>query len=755
MRSWKVNRTITSAFYSAASNFARIARDLFSQEAELKLIASSSPNSATPAWNTPHIALMRHFLTNIANPTSTSKSKAQSPATGTLASSIAKAVEILLEDYDNTSYRRSPMLVLTLFDPSEEFDESWTYTDTDGAAISINDYIESLITEHNGNLQPEAKHKRVKTIDVSILVFVAEAPIATGSSPQTGSQQKKRAASESPQVSDDEEDSAKKPKLQESSPGSQPATSRSAFKYSNEQFCFCNGSPLPKSRLDTGFEFVRSALSFVRPSYASQAISDLACSIYNLKEIQISEIPTRNSITGEQVVLSAPAHFFVPQPSQRDLQSYMVQKITTAPYIGHHLGAGSWKTLIKYSVRRWALQYPPVGFSSHSALKVTPKSLRNASSGSLLASVTDRRPMLVAPLSADEDATDQLSIFICEGPYVYLYDITEGGSKTELGRALPNLPRVELLSRSSRLNSMCGLMNANTFSWTTFNPSASLNTPLSKHPKSNESIIELRLGSSAKSIDLPKAPHGLATDSGGGAKYRTTRGLELATRIFPVTDDSSLLYAFGLPDSLAKHITPIVAAVTSPDIPPTYHPMLIEHVKSLSLLAAHNDVASFPFTKTAVAKRRELYQQLWTELLTLVGTFSDVSAHHKLFTDLVRHSAPDPALATSILPPVPETIYNKNTNQQAVGTSTKAPDMSAMDVDSDAAKASEKQWLKDVESARHDIVGLKDASWAPGAAMHVPDVPLPTIETPPDSLYSRYWNAAKERKGLGTHLTKP
>lgn len=703
---------------------------------------------------------MRQLLPKTASTQTSSKSKAQSPSPQLLLPTIASSVRLLLDGYDGSKQQRNPTLVLALFDGSEEFDESWTYTDTDGSSVSIPDYVESLIIEHNEKLGEAEKKKAVRAMDVFVLVFVAEHPVrAEPSSADLPSKSKKRAASESPSASDDEgEEPTKKHKSQDSALSSNTAASRSAFKYSNDQFCFCNGTSLPKTKAETSFKFVRLSTSFVRPSYASQAIIDLACAIYSLRELHVADIPTRNSLNGEQLILPTPGSLLVPALSYSPLQKFMSSATKSIPLVGHYLGSGSWNPPIKYAVKRWTLQDNPTGLMSRSAVKVTPKSLRNVVSGSLLASATDKRPLFISSVSTDVDAPVSQGLLICEGSHVYFYETDGSDVTTELTKALPNVSRAELLLRSSRLKSMCGLMVANTFSWSTFNAAAEPDPSRRKAGRRREANIDLELGASGKSNDLAKQPNGRVSESLALRKYRTTRGLELATRMFPLTDDSSLLYAPNLPESLTKHITPLITAITSTDIPIEYHSMLLDHVKSLALLAAHNDVTSFPYTKAAIAKRRELYTQLWTEILTLVAAFSDVSAHHKLFTDLVRHAAPDQALAASILSPLLDPTIDLTLQQHSNAASsagTGGTSSNAMDIDSaSSAKAAEQQWLKDVESARHDIVGMKDASWAPGAKMTVPYVPLPTAEMSPDSLYSRYWHAAKERKGLGTHLKK-
>lgn len=762
MRNWKVKRTISSALFAATSNFARIVRDLYSSTAELKILASSNPLSTTNEWTSPYLHMMRQFLTKKSEPSSLSKNKPSSNPTSTLAASLTKAFQLLSENYDNTKQKHNPRLIVAVFDPSSDFDDSWTYVDSDGTSISIYDFTDNLIIDYNGKLGTTDQHKLIKGLDLSLLVFVAESPTKLENPLSDAPTSKKRAASESPSVSDSEEEDLKKSKLLDTAPSSNSAISRSTFSYSNDQFCFCNGKPLPTSKAQSGFKFLYPVMSFVRPSYASQAISNLACALYRLNEVQIYGIPTRNPLSGEQIVLPSAACLLAPMVSQSPFSKYLSQN-SSYPYIGHHLGAGTWMTPIKLSVQRWPLYDPPIGFPSQSAVKVTSKSTRNVSSGSILASVTDRRPLLLKPI-LDGQSSSHLCALICEGTYVYLYNFEDCAMDAELGNSLPNLNRAELLSRSSRLKSMCGLMIANTFSWTTFHTGtdsdmARRKDQTSKTSKiSKTSTVELDIGWKDKSIDSPKQRKSSSTAARIVGKYMTTKGLELATRIFPLTDESSILYAPGLPDCLSKHINPIVAAISSTDIPIAFHAALLEHVKSLATLAAHNDVTSFPYTKTAVAKRRELYTQLWTELLTLIASFSDVSAHHKLFMDLVRHAAPDPELAASILPSVPDTPINNFTTSnytltRAEGQLIEAS--SSMDVDLAASsKAAEQQWMKDVESVRHDIVGLKDASWAPGARMHVPEVPLPLAEFPSESLYTRYWNAAKERKELGTHLKR-
>lgn len=700
---------------------------------------------------------MRQLLPKTSTQPSSAKSKVQSPSPQLLLPTINTSIQLLLDGYDSSKHNRNPTLVLALFDGSEEFDNSWTYTEADGSSVSIPDYIENLIIEHNEKLGERDRTKAVKAIDVSVLVFVAEHPVKVDLPASDSGNSKKRAASESPSASDDdEEEPTKKSKLQDSTPSSNAGTSRSAFTYSNSPYTFCNGNSLPKTRAETAFKFVRMTTSFIRPSYASQAISDLACAIYNLKELHISEIPTKNPLSAEHFVLPNPGSLLVPTLSYSPLQKFMPSTTKSTPIVGHYLGAGSWNTPIKYSVRRWTVQDNPIGLTARSSVKVTPKSLRNVASGSLLASTTDRRPLFISSLPMDTDAPISQGLLICDGSHIYFYEVSRNDMPTELIKALPNVSRAELLLRSSRLKSMCGLMIGNTFNWTTFNAASDSDPLRRKDHRRREATIELELGASRKSGISTKHSTILPSDSHTTRKYKTTRGLELATRIFPLTDDSSLLYAPNLPDSVTKHIAPLITAITATDIPVEYHPMLLEHVKSLAILAAHNDVTSFPYTKTAVAKRRELYTQLWTELLTLVAAFADVSAHHKLFADLVRHAAPDQALANSILSPLLDSTIDLPHSQNATkpsSTGASGASSSAMDVDSaSSAKAVEQQWLKDVESVRHDIVGMKDASWALGAKMTVPEVPLPIAEMSPNSLYSRYWQAAKERKGLGTHL---
>lgn len=745
---------------SAASEYARVVRDLYTSETELKLMASSNLLTPNSSWNWGLSTLIEQIT---AHQNSSALNEVPSKQALSLSSVLSRAFQVLVENIGNTACTqdsRPLRLILCVFEEKTEIEENWTFTDDNGSSVSIPDYIESLVIEYNSKITATSSLKRIKSIEVSTLVFVPEEPYLPETSNTQSTQNDSK--SEKTDITGAESDEEKK-----SGDISELPTSAScevdyeglSLSYCQDPFCFSNGSPLPLCKEETGFKFVSFNLSFVRPSYALQAITDLLTAHYNLIEAQISDISAKSLSSGEEHILPVPASLLFVPASSLYTSKYSSYASKSPHFIGKHLGSGAGRLVLNLSVRSWPPNLDLHGLSCSIPTRVTSKIHRHVVSGSLLAAVADNRPILISASIAEPPSSDPLSVgksyvLLKQGLYIYIHEINAPGEEAYVAESASNVAKKDLAPasfQSLRIKAMAALMQSSTYSWTTYDGNRPKETRVAPgKAQQSELVVSVPLGASGKSANfMKKKPEDSIAETDSGETYMTTRTLDSWTRVFPLRDEDSLCYSLTLPETLQKSVLFILSAILSKDIPMEFHATLMEHVQNLATLAAHNDVTGFPHTRASVAKRRELYAQLWAEILAIVLKYSDVSANHKFFAEMVKNSAPDQALATSIFENALGSTNSMELDRQDNSTRGTAQNQTRnSEASISAATTNEQRWLKDLESARHDIVGMKDKSWS-GEAMEVAAVPLPTQTAPPGSLFVLYWNASLPPKTIG------
>lgn len=347
---------------------------------------------------------------------------------------------------------------------------------------------------------------------------------------------------------------------------------------------------------------------------------------------------------------------------------------------------------------------------------------------------------------------------MCHGNYIYSYVLREYDNVSLLSNTPGEASSlIEPSSRNMRLASFSSLIAANTFMWTVWNAASAGQKSGAKYERSNIMIHPVPLGSSGRSVDFSKSKASEEKEAlvergsrdGEDVKYMTTKLLEVWTRIFPLFEDDTVCYAPVLGEALEKEVLPILVSMMRTDFPTEHVAMLLVCVDNLSVYAQNNDPFLFPHTRAAVSKRRELYTQLWMELLNIGAQYGDLSQNHLLVAQRIHASAPDQTLAKTVF------STKKRTHAlSAESSSRKGGNIEAemMDIDStttasreQAQREAESQWMRDVSSVRHDIVGLKDISWSGAKMISIP-MPLVTSNMNPSSLYSRYWDQARPRK---------
>lgn len=707
------------------------------------------------------------MLAQIAETRDSSPQDGQSSSTPTLSTSLSETVRILAKKTaigpQETQSTRT-RLILFVSDDRREFDDSWAYIDSNGAHVSLPDHLDNLVSENNAKAQTDPTLLKIEHVEFSIVILVSElpsrpSPPSSSSDPVIDPLAANSSASENPNQAQEstQKTSGESSAVASTDTMNDQSVANSNATYHHNPSCFSDGTDLPPSKLiGAGLNFVTSDLNVVRPSFIQQAIIDLACSHYSLSQVAVLNAPLRDQIVGAPETCTTPGFFLLPNSSSH----FNIKKHITAtdirPHIGKILGTGSnfektffWKP--------WEPQLSIHGLPCNDLVRITTVYPTHRASISIIASALEGRPILLASRPVDPvspQSTPPSCILMCHGNYIYAHKLREYDDVSLWNTAPKEVsPLHEPSSRNMRLGSIANLLLSNTFNWTISNTYSEFQPIGNKYERSNAMNHSVDVGPSGKSIDFSKTKvngeNTSLTRTRGTAKYLTTRLLEVWTRIFPLFEEDTVCYASTLTEALEKEVMPILLSMTSENLLLEHVPVLLQCVDNLSQYAQNNDPYLFPHTRAAVAKRRELYVQLWTELLYIGVQYSDLSENHLLVSQRIRASAPDQALATAVFR-TKKVIGKATIDSNAKKAGNNNAEMMVVDADSpvdreQAQREAEAQWMRDVASARHDIVGLKDISWSGAKMDSTPTAPV-TSTMNPASLYSRYWDQARPKK---------
>jgi hypothetical protein len=742
---------------SAVLEYARIIRDLQSTDILIKLFTSRTIDLSIPGWNSSYNSLCTQFQQNLLISSKSSSSDSQSTSTPPLRITLTKSINILSEKTKDDVANESPVaarMILCLFDPNREISDSWTFTDSDGTQVSITDYIDNLILQNNHKAQQDAQLRPISKIEISILVFVPEQPsfpestILNSTSMQVDINSKIVQAPEEQATLNVASESKFPPDSTTSPTGPEDGI------YYHDPSCFSDGTPLPPSKLvSSGLEFVTADLNFVRPSFAQQVIIDLVSSHHNLSPFTVHGAPFKDQQNPSTETNALPVHLIMQIPSN---SLSLLSNLSTShmrPHIGKQLGTQCiparnlfWKS--------WDPHFSINTLPSNQTVKITCTFPHHRPTMTLIASILEGRPLMLSsriPASLDVDSSVPSMVLIKQGNYIHAITLKEYDDVSLMNlEGFDISSRFDRLTRTLRQSGLDSVIESNTYTWTTHNEGQSPDALRSNKRKINSSTETIQVGPVGRSALFTKLKELQEADEKVGSSYRTTKALERWTRIFPLFEDDTVCFQSNLSELLQKDIIPILLSMTSFEIPMAILPMIAENVNNLARLAQNNDPILFPHTRAAVAKRRELYTQLWTELIHVAYQYQSASSNHSIIADHIRATAPDPSLANAIFSSNPssstmqvdEKIKPLSMMKSALGerASSSSPQTAEKD-----QKAAESQWLHDVATVRHDIVGLKDMSWS-GMSMSNPDVPQSTVEFPPNSLYRTYWDSSQPPK---------
>lgn len=778
-------------------------------------------------------------------------------AVGGLKQLLKDAVHILSENagtLDNKRTEQRLRLVLFVATSSPPSDlGSWSHHDIDGSSFSIPNYLNSLISEHNANCATNANlGTRIERVELSLLVAVPEEPSSATRSDtssrgdlssqmdishsELGRGESKPSSDATPalqtvklsfssELKQNKDDSIKTetsvnasdgrtrstspPKGSSSSATSTVASPRgqtsndsddSKYQYFHDPRYTCDGQQLPPTATSTETH-VSFDLSFVRPSFMHQAVTELAFSHLNLQQLTLESVPFREPRVGVMQAVSTTIQVLMPFSNlEGSLQPALAlrskRSINSTPiHIGRVLGAGQ-VLAMRTKTLRWKPWDSTLSLHSlpcSSISRISPVFVSHRPTKSILATVLDGRPCLFyespptaiasssAPSNASSPHPSPTHLLVCHGNYVWVHVLRRQDNMSMLKSADDHLTN-ETLLRSLRSNSMKALIEENSITVTTWSGDAHERASERKYTPFQAMTEQIVEGSSGAPLDIAKgpAPFSLppkpqstsdrtspANGTAPSSTYKTTRQLEKYTRVFPLLEDDSILYSGRHHDSLrSAGILLIRSLMTRPTLQPADIAPCQEHLKKLQQLAKDNDYRIFPSARSTVAKRRELYVQLWTELLALASQYEMQSPTHMALAEEIRLTAPDPALVLlsqqiaaaagdfgvnmegirpnadpHILQPLPVPRHaEKSPAPLQLSSSSSHPPQTGP---ASTQQSEESKWLYDLSTVRHDIVGLKDISWS-GATMWNPQLPSATSEHPPSSLFSAYWNQASQ-----------
>jgi hypothetical protein len=747
-----------------AFEYARVVRDLHSTNVPLSILTYHILENPVPGWKCSLSSIQAHIRDKLENNSNSADSSIKSTSDGRISKLLAKSVSLISERDElapTPAWPISGRIVLFCSQGVPQFNDSWLYTESDGTQLSIPDYIDNLVSENNYMAASDPHIAPIERLELCILVFVPERPMFPQNQPSSSS-----TANEIP-ISHEEEASKIDTKpvddasetRHSTNPLDLPETDDAPKDgiYHQEPSCFSDGTQMPPSKLVSGgLKFVIADLNFIRPSFTHQAIGDLVTSHFQLDQVNIYGMPLKEGVLDAIDSRIIPIPLLTNSPNQSPLFGCLnSDHIMKRPHIGHQLGTGL-KPARNMFWKNWDPQLSIHGLPCDRIMKVTPCHPSHLASLSLLGSVLTGRPVLLSsqiPFVDDETDAPPSMILMRHGNHVYIHELRERDEVSML--KLEGLDVESQFGRSTltmRFNAMRNLIDSNTFLWTRYQtdiPSGELSEKSTKSTLLTESV---QLGPMGASEDFSKTRPTQKDERHEQVIYKTTRALECGTRIFPLFEQDTVCFQPDMTETAQRYIVPLISSLMRVELPEAVIPLLKKQIEELSQMTQNNDPIMFFVGnhRGSVAKRREMYSQMWKELLTIAKKHKTLSPVHSALADFIRTSAPDQTLTSSIfndgLP------IHRQGNAMDIDSEPSAappPELASTDLPPrfTTEKDDEARFLNDISNVRHDIVGLKDLSWA-GGTIALSSVPHPASSFPSGSLYNLYWQAHSPSKPL-------
>lgn len=714
---WQLPRSYASVCIDAAIEYCRILLDLFVKQNQINLIINDGKFNRFMNWNEKEQTL-ENLITLLNGVEFNSEPKSIS-----IKQSFRDVIKIFCEESKFES-KISARLILLL-----PMKNSVNLKDSDGSLFNIVDFFHEEF-----NLVANKKCK-ISDLEISCLYLINEEPIMIPNKKLMELEDKIEYKVED-QTSKIEELTSK---------------SESNFIYHDCPDKTSIGYKLPTSTVLFSSLNFKFDINFVRPSYLTESIRDLAASYFVLQRIEIEGIPLRESVKSS-VRNVCPAYLIAPQIiplktcslqltddsesisfSNKDIyeledkfdQSTLdVIKISNSLtkhfkanriHHGRHLGIGFWN----YS-KTLKLQWIPSNknmtvnsLPCSEMRKITSNFYSHQSTRSLLSSVCGGRPILFI-LENSKDIRTPSHMLMIQDKSIYLQTLRKHDNFSVL-QIPKHLYGSENTLASLRKPGMRDLIEENFLNY-------SINF---KNKVDSSEIQDLREIIEIGTNGMPREPfkknENFLTKSiyKNDETYKTTLKLEVSTRIFPLLEDETLCYSSKFYETLRSLITPIRVAITRLEIKNHEIALVNENLIKLLQFTKDNDNKLFPNTRPSVVMRRELYHQLWSELSILCQEYGKLSPLHY-------------RMAEDIISVVPQAIASINKTSVIQTDLTK--DKMVVE-DSKDLKRSKEYMDRDLINVRQDLIELKDLSYS-NVPIENPSIPLAIPKNSENSIYS-------------------